>query len=232
VDKKGIKNIGGILAAVIAVFAVWWIVQCQCVNLKAITPAAIRDYIRGFGLWAPLVYCLAYAFNTILIVPPIALLSLSAGLVFGKIWGAIFLMTGAVIGTSGTFFLSRLFGRALVEKIMRGRLKDLDDLLEKRGFLTILFFRVIPLVPYEVLNYASGLSKIKFRDYFFATCVGLIPGVIISAFFGGALGDLRSFKDILSFKFILAFAALLLVIVIPVIYKSLKKKGNHYDKGF
>ncbi|MDD5669519.1 MAG: TVP38/TMEM64 family protein [Candidatus Omnitrophica bacterium] len=231
-DKKGIKNIVGILVVIIAFFAVWWIAQCRCVNLKAITPATIRDYIQGFGLWAPVVYCLAYALNTILIVPPIALLSLSAGLVFGKIWGAIFLMMGAVIGTSGTFFLSRLFGRVLVEKIMRGKFKDLDDLLEKRGFTTILFFRVIPLVPYEVLNYASGLSKIKFRDYFFATFVGLIPGVIISAFFGGALGELRSFKDILSFKFIMAFVALLLVIVIPVIYKSLKKKGHYYGRGF
>lgn len=223
-DKKIAKNIVKILIGILIVLSIWWVVKCQCINLKALTPAAIRDYIQNFGRWAAIVYVLAYALNTISILPPIAVLSLTAGLAFGKIWGAILLMTGAMLGTSITFFISRFFGRAFVEKIMQGKFKNLDDLLEKRGFVTILFFRVIPLVPYEVLNYAGGFSKIKFRDYFLATFLGLIPGVIISAFFGGALGEVRGLRDLISFKFILALVALIIVILAPLIYRRLKRK--------
>jgi uncharacterized membrane protein YdjX (TVP38/TMEM64 family) len=226
VDKKVVKNIAGIFAGALFVLGAWWIIKCQCINLSAVTPAAVRDYIRGFGSWAAVVYVLAYALNTVSIVPPIAVLSLSAGLAFGKSWGAVFLMTGALLGTSLTFFISRLFARAFIERFLRGKLKGLDELLEKKGFVTILFFRLIPLVPYEVLNYAGGFSKIKFRDYFFATFLGIIPGVVISAFFGGALGEVRGLKDLISVKFTVALAALCAAILVPVIYKRLKSKGD------
>lgn len=159
-------------------------VKCQCINLKSLTPAALRDFIQSFGKLAVLAYIIAYSLNTVSIMPPIAAFSLTAGLAFGAVWGALYLMMGAMIGTTATFMISRYFGRNLIEKMLKGKFKDLDEKLAKNGFLTILFFRVVPLVPYEVLNYAGGLSRIKFKDYFFATFLGLIPGVIISAFFG------------------------------------------------
>ena len=229
-DKKIVKNIVRILAGILVIFGIWWIVKCHCVSLNTLTPSAIRDYIQGFGRWSAVIYVLAYALNTISILPPIAVLSLTAGLAFGKIWGAILLMTGAILGTSSTFFISRLSGRAFVQKTMQSKFKKLDDLLEKRGFVTILFFRVIPLVPYEVLNYASGFSKVKFRDYFFATFLGLIPGVTISAFFGGALGEVRGLRDLISFKFILALIVLVIAVLVPVIYQRLKRKGDSYGR--
>ena len=79
-------------------------------------------------------------------------------------------------------------------------------------------------MPYEVLNYASGLSKIKFKDYFFATFIGLVPGIIIAAFFGGSLGEVRKLGDLLSQKMIIAIAALIFVILVPVVYKYIKTK--------
>jgi uncharacterized membrane protein YdjX (TVP38/TMEM64 family) len=133
-------------------------------------------------------------------------------------------MLGAMIGTSITFFISRFFGRALVEKALKGKFKDLDEKLEKNGFMTVLFFRVVPLVPYEVLNYFCGLSKIKFRDYFWATFLGLIPGVVIAAFFGGSLGEISSIRDIFSPKFLIAVGLMVLIIVVPVLYKFLIKR--------
>lgn len=225
-DKKILKNIIKLLIGISVVIGIWWLVKCQCVNLKAIAPAAIRDYIQGFGRLAAVVYIMAYALNTISLIPPIAALSLTAGLAFGKFWGAVYLMTGAMIGTSSTFFISRFFGRGLVERLLKGKFKQLDDLLERKGFVTVLFFRVIPIIPYEVLNYAVGLSKMKFRNYFFATLLGLIPGVIIAAFFGGTLGEVKSIKDLLSPQFMAASTALILVIAIPVIYQYIKKKKD------
>jgi uncharacterized membrane protein YdjX (TVP38/TMEM64 family) len=213
-----------LLIGIALVAGVWWMVKCQCVNLKSLTPAALRDFIQSFGKLAVLAYIIAYALNTISIMPPIAALSLTAGLAFGAVWGALYLMIGAMIGTTATFLISRYFGRNLIEKMLKGKFKDLDEKLAKNGFMTILFFRVIPLVPYEVLNYAGGLSRIKFRDYFFATLFGLIPGVIVSAFFGGSLGEIKSIHDIFAPKFMIAIGLMVLIIAVPAIYQIVKKR--------
>jgi uncharacterized membrane protein YdjX (TVP38/TMEM64 family) len=223
---KIVQAVGFFVIGIMIVLAVGWLVQCQCINLKAFTPAAIRDYILSFGQWAVAVYILAYALNTISILPPIAPLSLAAGLVFGAVWGSVYLMIAALIGTSMTFAISRFWGRKLADKILQGKFKDLDDKFEKNGFLTILFLRAIPLVPYEVLNYASGLSKIRFKDYFLATFLGLIPGVVIAAFFGGSLGDIKTFKDIFSPKLLIAVGLMALIIAVPTIYQMIKNRES------
>lgn len=211
---------------VLIVLGIWGVVKCQCLNLRAFTPAALRDYIQSFGKLAVFVYIIAYVLNTISILPPIAALSLTAGLAFGEVRGALYLMTGAMLGTSAAFIIGRYFGRSLFEKMLRGKFKDLDDRLAENGFITILFFRVIPLVPYEALNYTAGLSRIKFKDYFLATFLGLIPGVIISAFFGGSLGEIKAFKDIFAPKFLIATGLVIGVIALPAIYQIVKKKLN------
>lgn len=210
-----IKFIIGILF----ILGIWWLVKCQCINLKAFTPAALRDYIQSFGRLAVLVYIIAYVLNTISVFPPIAPLSLAAGLAFGRVLGALYLITAATIGTSATFMLSRYFGRGLVEKILGKKFKSLDEKLAKFGFVTILFLRLIPLVPYEVLNYTSGLSTIRFKDYFLATFLGLIPGVVVATFLGSSLVETRSFKDIFTPKFLIALGLMIVVIAIPAIWK-------------
>ncbi len=202
----------------------WWYFHCRCVNLSAFTPASLRDYIRSFGGFAVLAYICAYALNTISVVPPIAALSLTAGLAFGQVWGAVYLLTAAMLGTSATFAISRFFGKRFIDRILKGKFREFDEKLERNGFLTILFFRVVPLVPYEVLNYASGLSKIRFRDYFFATFIGLIPGVTIAAFFGGSLGEIRGVKDIFAPKLLIAVALMAALIAIPAIYTLIRKR--------
>ncbi len=211
-----------LLIGVALVTGVWWVVKCQCINLKSLTPANLRDFIQSFGKLAVLAYIFAYALNTISIMPPIAGLSLTAGLAFGAAWGALYLMLGAMLGTSATFMISRYFGRSSIEKMLKGKFKGLDEKLGRNGFMTIFFFRVIPLVPYEVLNYAGGLSGIKFKDYFLATFLGLIPGVIIAAFFGGSLGEIKSFKDIFAPKFIIALGLMIGLILISIIYRKIR----------
>ena len=90
--------------------------------------------------------------------------------------------------------------------------------------MMVLFFRVIPLLPYEVLNYACGLSKIKFRDYFFATLLGLIPGVVIAAFFGEGLGQILTFRDIFAPRFLVAAGLMAAILAVPAIYKLKKAR--------
>lgn len=217
------NSIVKLIIGLLIVILIWWLVRCQCLNLKSLTPSSIRGYVQSFGKFAVTVYIIAYILNTISVFPPIAPLSLTAGLAFGSIWGAVYLMVSAMIGTSLTFFISRYFGRGLIEKILKGRFKRLDEKLIKNGFMTILFFRIIPLVPYEVLNYASGLSKIRFKDYFFATFFGLIPGVVIAAFFGGSLGEIKGFRDMFSARFLIAMGLMVFIIAIPLLYRAARK---------
>ncbi|MDD5730758.1 MAG: TVP38/TMEM64 family protein [Candidatus Omnitrophica bacterium] len=211
---------------VLIIAGVWWLVKCGCLSLKNLSPQALRDYIRQFGILSPLVYILAYALNTVSILPPIAGLSLAAGLAFGSAWGAVYLMSGAMLGTCATFFIGRYFGRVLVQKWIKGKFKALDEKLGSNGFMTVLFFRVIPLVPYEVLNYAGGLSGIKFKDYFFATFLGLLPGVIVSSLFGGSLGQIHGVKDIFSPKFLFTAGLMALIIAVPFVYRKFRKGGD------
>jgi uncharacterized membrane protein YdjX (TVP38/TMEM64 family) len=218
------KNILRVLFGIILLTFICWVVKAQFNNFRQFTPDLISGYLETFGKKAAIVYILAYAFNTILPFPPLAILSLTAGLAFGKLWGAIYLMIGAMLGASVAFFLSRFLAKDIIEKALKGRIKDFDDAMKTKGFVTILFFRLIPIIPHEVLNYASGLTKISFRDYFFATLIGVIPGIIISANFGGELGKVDSIRELISFKFVITAIVIISVILTPVIYKLLSRK--------
>tara|TARA_B100000315_G_C14462569_1_gene534419 strand:- start:331 stop:972 length:642 start_codon:yes stop_codon:yes gene_type:complete len=191
-------------------------------NRATINPEMARAWIAQFGILSPAIYILLYAANTVSLLPPIAILSLTAGLAFGPVFGFAYLLTGAMLGTTLTFFIGRNFGREFVQKRLKGKFQSLDEGLGKRGFQTVLFFRVVPVVPYEVLNYASGLSKISFKDYALATLIGVIPGCAVSVFFGDSL------TEPLSGKFVAALVALVVLIAIPTVY--LKMKNNKEPK--
>lgn len=187
-------------------------------SLTTMTPEAIRVWLTQFGIAAPLIYVVLYAVNTIVLLPPIGIMSLAAGLAFGPLLGFLVIMAGAMLGTTATFFISRRLGRAVVERRLRGRFQSLDAALATRGFWTVLLFRLVPIVPYEALNYAAGLSRIRFHHYWTATILGLLPGAAIAAWFGDSL------TQPLSWKFAGAAAALVALIAIPTIYLRMKRR--------
>jgi len=192
------------------------------VDSLSLSPAAIRDWIGQFGTLGPVVYVLLYALNTVTLLPPIGILSLTAGLAFGPAGGFMAIMAGAAIGTSATFFISRRLGRSFVDRFLKGRFKSLDERLGQKGFQTVFFFRMIPIVPYEPLNYVSGLSKITFRDYAGATFLGLIPGAAAAAFLGDALLEPFSKRF-----FIVAGAYALYTVAVLVVSSKLRSKPDH-----
>ena len=195
--------IGAILA--MAGYGIW--------RYRAILrPQAIRDWIASWGSAGPVLYILLYALNTISLFPPVGILSLSAGLAFGPTVGFAVILAGAMLGTSVTFWISRRLGRGFVERRLKGTFRSIDEKLERRGFATVLFFRLIPAVPYEALNYVSGLSKIRFRDYALATFMGILPGTAVAAYFGNSL------NEPLSRQFFIGLAALAVLMGVPLLY--------------
>lgn len=186
------------------------------------TPEAIRGWIGQFGALGPVIYALLYALNTVTLLPPIGILSLTAGLAFGPAVGCAAIMAGAMLGTTATFFISRRLGRSFVDRWLKGKFKSLDERLGRRGFQTVFFFRMVPIVPYEPLNYLSGLSKITVREYAAATCLGLIPGAAAAAFLGDAL--LTPFSTRF---FIVVGAYALYTVVVLVVSSTFRSKPDH-----
>jgi len=222
-DKKSIKILFKFFLAGLIVIATVFALE-RAMLLDKFSPQHVKDYILSFGKTSAVIYVLLYILNTIILFPPIGLLSLSAGLIFGRFWGVILLMIASSIGTSCTFFISRLLFQKQIESAMGDRFINLREKLSQKGFYVILFLRIIPVVPYEALNYISGISKIKFKDYFWATFLGLMPGIFIAVFFADSLATMRNIKDFISVKFLIIFLLFIIAAILPAAYKHFKKK--------
>ncbi|GAB7388742.1 hypothetical protein BSNK01_25800 [Bacillaceae bacterium] len=186
-------------------------------DLHQLSPAVIRDFILSFGWWAPLLYIFLYTIRPLFFFPAI-LLSLSGGLAFGPWWGTLYDLIGASLGSYLAFGISRKLGRDAMERWLGKRLRMIDERVQENGFRTILFLRLIPLMPFDVVNYGAGLSKIRFRDYALATVLGILPGAFAYNFLGHSLHDMFSPQF---------FAALGLAVVLslaPTCYKWLTKR--------
>lgn len=162
---------------------------CAVCFIKSLNPEVIRHYIEGFGSWAIAVYVLLYILNTITLIPPIAFMSLSAGAIFGPVWGTVALTLGAFCGTTATFVISRFFGGKLVDKFVKGKAADFNEKVSKNGFIVLLPMRLIGFPPYEFINYACGLSKISYKDYITATMLGMSPAIIIQVLLADRLAN-------------------------------------------
>lgn len=178
--------------------------SCIAKNLNAET---IRHYIEGFGSWAIVVYVIAYTLNTMTMLPPIAFLSLSAGALFGPVWGTVALTLGSFCGTTATFIVARFFGGKLVDKFASGKAAEFNDKLSKRGFVVLLPMRLIGFPPYEFVNYASGLSKISYKDYISATMLGMSPAIIIQVLLADRLANF-SWTDPVLYVVVLLFVGM------------------------
>ena len=192
--------------------------KCDVMNTKT--------YINSFGMMAPVVYIIMFTLVPLTLFPD-SILAVSGGMVFGVFYGTIYTIIGALFGATLSFFIARFLGRGIVNKLVHNKGKWFEDGVEKRGFLIILALRLIPLVPFDIISYGAGLSKIKFKDFFAASAVGIIPGVIVFT----NLGD-KSLK-VTSPEFIAALGMLILLLLISYFMKkkiSLNKLQEKYNR--
>lgn len=147
--------------------------------------AASFETLRA-SMWAPAVFVVLYATATALAIPGSAL-TIAGGAVFGFWFGSLLNTIGANIGANAAFGLSRALGRDGVERIAGKRLEGLDKASAEHGFLGLLVLRLIPLVPFNALNFGSGLTAIRWVHYALATVVGILPGTLVYTFFADAL---------------------------------------------
>ncbi len=150
---------------------------------RGLTPEILRNYIGDFGYLAPFIYIL---FFTILPIAffPVPILALAAGLLFGFLPGTIYTLIGAVLNSALMFLMAKILAKDAVTNLLQRKLPEnwssfLFNLDEKRGFGIIFILRLIPAMPYNLINYGAGLTSIKFSSYMLATILGILPGTLV-----------------------------------------------------
>lgn len=149
-------------------------------------PQLVKVEILSWGIWGPLAYVLLFALGPSFLVPGLVM-TMAGGLAFGTLWGSVYAMIGADLGALIAFGGGRFLGRSFVERIVGQRFEKLLGQLKRHGFQIIFYLRLVPVIPYNALNLLAGASPITFRDYMWATVIGMFPGVIMFAFLGDAL---------------------------------------------
>ena len=145
--------------------------------------AALRSRVDAAGVWAPAVFFALYA-GLALIPCPKAVLTAAGGALFGLWAGAAISLAAALVGAVVSFGVGRLLGREAVDRLIHGRLARVDALLADHGLSAVLIVRLVPLVPFIAINYASGLSGVKFRHYVLGSALGMVPGSLAYAALG------------------------------------------------
>jgi uncharacterized membrane protein YdjX (TVP38/TMEM64 family) len=147
------------------------------------------DWIRDLGWWGPLVYAVFYA--VVALVIPGTIPSLGAGFAFGVVLGTAVVSSGSVTTAVIAFWLGRTLARGWVEAKVAAspKFRAIDQAVADNGFKIVLLTRLSPVFPFLLLNYAFGLTRVRFRDYFLATWLGMLPGTVLYVYLGSTLRE-------------------------------------------
>jgi len=186
---------------------------------------ALSRFLEEAGFWAPLIYIIVYALGVCLFVPGTLLTALGAAL-FGAYRGFLYVWVGGMAGASAAFWIGRTLGREFTASIIGDRLRKYDDAVERNGFATVLYLRLV-YFPFTLMNFGMGLTKVRFWDYFAGTGLGIIAGTFILTFFMGTLKDVWAsgdWRQLLSSKVFFSVGLFALSLFIPKIIKKIKKE--------
>ena len=151
----------------------------------------VLEWTQGFGMWAPLFVAGFYVLAAVLFLPG-SVITLGAGFLFGVTTGLLTVWIGANLGACAAFLVGRTVARKWVEEKVKGNPKfaAIDQALGREGFKIVLLLRLSPVFPFDLLNYALGITKVSFRDYALASLIGMLPGTLMYVYFGSAARSL------------------------------------------
>jgi uncharacterized membrane protein YdjX (TVP38/TMEM64 family) len=178
---------------------------------------AVRDRVEGFGVAAPLVFVVVSALLTVVLFPG-ALLAGASGLLFGAALGAPLSITAATLGACLAFCLARWWAHDAVEDLAGPRVQRVRAWVGERGFLSVLYARLVPGLPYNLVNYAAGMAPIRLTAFAAATALGAAPRAVAWTTLGGSLDDLTSPQALAA----LALLVLVALAGIPLAQRALR----------
>lgn len=211
-------------AAMLLAFIIGAILLVRFTPVKQhLTADALGRYLDMVGIWAPVMFILIYAAGICLFLPGTLLTGVGAA-IFGAYWGFIVVWIGAMLGASVAFFIGRTLGREFAASLIGDRLKKYDDAIERNGFATVLYLRLV-YFPFTPMNFGMGLTKVHFWDYFSGTGLGIIVGTFIFTFFVGSLKEVwvsGNWAELISFKVFFSIGLFIFSFFIPRILKKIR----------
>lgn len=192
-------------------------------NRDVFDARALEAWVKDAGLAGPLLFMLIYALGTVFFLPG-SVLTLAGGALFGPVLGTFYNLTGATLGATLTFLISRNLASEWAEQKSGGRLKQLKKGVEGEGWRFVALVRLVPLLPFNLLNYALGLTRIKLSHYILASYLCMLPGAIAYTYLGYAGREAVAGGSGAIQKGLLALALLALVAFLPRLVGRLRQK--------
>jgi uncharacterized membrane protein YdjX (TVP38/TMEM64 family)/rhodanese-related sulfurtransferase len=196
-------------------------IAAVALNREKIDPALLDAWLEGLGKLAPLAYVALYALGTVLFAPG-SLFALAGGAMFGPVLGTLLNLTGATIGAGIAFLIARYIAGDWVADKAGGRLKRMIQGVEAEGWRFVAFVRLVPLFPFNLTNYALGLTRIPFLSYVFTSFVTMAPGALAYTWLGYAGREALS-GDSSAIRYgLLALGLLAAIAVLPRLIKRFR----------
>jgi uncharacterized membrane protein YdjX (TVP38/TMEM64 family) len=166
------------LVCVLATIGMFW-------YLGGVDIDALQKWLRQWGWWAPALYVVLYIIATMLVLPSTAL-NLTGGALFGPWLGLLWTSVGAILAAIMAFIFSRTIGREAVARRLAGRWQAMDAEVKRGGRFYMFALRLLPAMPYGLVNFAAGLTSISFKDYLIGTTLGTVPGILPFVWLGSS----------------------------------------------
>ena len=210
-----------ILGRILLTIAVVGMVAAAYIYRDRLDTAALEQWVTSAGIAGPLVFMGIYALGTVLFLPG-SVLTLAGGALFGPVAGTFYSLTGATLGAALAFLIARYLAQDWVARKASGRMKQLLDGVDAEGWKFIAFVRLVPLFPFNLLNYALGLTRIRLPHYILASYLFMLPGAFAYTYLGYVGRETAAGGEGLIQKALLALALLALVAFLPRLVRRLR----------
>jgi uncharacterized membrane protein YdjX (TVP38/TMEM64 family) len=191
----------------------------------------LRQWIDSLGAWGPLIFVFLYAVAVVSALPGSAL-TVASGALFGSILGVVVVSAGSTLGASLCFLIARYAARTAVSGWLKksNKFRRLDQLTRKRGAMIVAITRLVPLFPFNLLNYGFGLTAVPFRTYVFWSWLCMLPGTVVYVIGGDAFAQGLGRGGVAwSLVFAIGLAAVLLVMLVRLARRKLKESGGEVE---
>ncbi|EYE89249.1 hypothetical protein Q428_03665 [Fervidicella metallireducens AeB] len=198
------------------------IILCVFIRNEMLTIVSSPQNLRHFLLvnkkLSVLIYLILSATRTLIFLPA-GMYALASGLTFGSLLGTLLTAIGTTLSGIIAFYISKFWGRDFIQKILGNRAKNIDGIIKNNGIIYVIFLRIVPILPFDAVSYAAGLTQINIFDFAVGTLIGSLPGAFVYNYLGSNIMNFNSVEFKIS---VIIFVSVSLV---PIIYKYIIKKG-------
>jgi uncharacterized membrane protein YdjX (TVP38/TMEM64 family) len=186
--------------------------------------AVFLSYAQDKFFLAIIFFSLTYILVTALSLPGATILTLAGGMIFGAFTGTLITVISATFGATLAFLSARfLFGNWVLKKYEK-QLGAFNKGITENGFSYLLFLRLVPMFPFFLINLAMGVTKIRTRDFFLASIIGMLPGSFVYCNAGTQLASINSLNDLVSTRVLVSFFLLGCLALVPLVYKKVRSR--------